>query len=312
MNAALARRVDRFTNRLGRGQFEANASALVWRRLIPPPLLAALQDAVRAYVLRSLPSHVPRFSDVSLELEWHREEVKTISVGGIIVPKRDSVLEYNAVARVFVEIGHWICGAWIGQWHVPPNVRVKFPQVTAEQLARPRPSERPHSDCWAGEHPDSVTLHVPLFGDCESNYVSTYLPTAEFEERWLDPAPSNDPDAVRAYETGMCGRWGPKHGEPTQVGYALLLDSSVLHASHREPGCGTRVSIEAPFVWRDAPPRDALLRAAEHLPHHVMLGLGATHLLHFPDTPGMTRETSGGTQHSAKWRVLELEEDRDA
>lgn len=301
MTTALDRRKRRFGERVGLSE-----SGLIRTVEIPLPLYDRLRDAVRAYVLRSLPPHVLRWADPSVELERCRHLVKTVSVGGIVVPKRDSVLEYNAVARAFAEIGDAVCGEWIGAWHVPPNVRVKFPEVTAEQLARPRPSERPHSDAWAGEHPDSVTLHVPLFGDWRRNYVSAYLPPDDFEESWLDPCSSNDPDHVRVYETGLCNKWGRfKHGEPTPHGHALLMDASVLHASHRELKCGVRLSIEAPFVWCDAPER-AVMRKDEHLDHLAMLGLGETHLMYFEDAPGVVRQTDS-TKHSAKMRVIELD-----
>lgn len=264
-----------------------------------------LRNAVIAYVSRSLPYPAVDEADLIDCLTAHRSIVQTITPGGIVVPKRNSSLEYNAVLRAFTEAVEEVVPAnLIGSWHIPINVRVKFPDQTT--VGRVRPSERPHSDAWAGEHPESVTVHIPVIGDSEKNYVALYEPPANFEESWLQPSPSEEHDAVCAYENELISRWGEKLAFKTPKGCALFMDASMLHASHREPGCGLRISLEAPFVWAGARQRPDILRAVEHASHEVVRSAGEKCFFFFPDAPEQRVETKGATKHPSNLIIQKL------
>lgn len=310
MNRALVARGERFTriwDRPGSTVIdEVPDSLLVAIMRADERLFDELSAAVIAYVDRSIPRECvdPTRTPTDLLLK-HRQEIQTITPGGIIVPKRNSSLEYNAVLRAFAElVDAFGFGRHIGGWHFPPNVRVKFPDVTTQ--GRIRPSERPHSDAWAGEHPDSVTVHIPLFGDTDHNRLDVWLPKDDFEEAWLEPAPANDFETVQRYENEMIARWGPREGMVTRLGCCALMDASVLHGSHRDPGCGPRISIEAPFVWADAPIRQGLAREIEHQPHQWLLGAGETHYFHFPHAPGERVDSAGALKHPSAFTVTEF------
>lgn len=302
MSAALDLRSERFGRRiLG---FPGLAAIVPLRT----DLLSVLRRAVIAYVSRSMPDPLMFGSsdEFVAAIERSNGRIETLSIGGIVIPKRNSSLEYNVVLRTFAEIVDRIAGPHIGHWHFPPNVRIKFGEVTPGQMERPRPSERPHSDAWAGEHPDSVTVHIPLFGDCALNRVAHWLPWETFEENWLEPCRSSDADEIRLWETRL-EPFYDKVESVTPIGSALLMDASVLHASERVPGCGLRVSIEAPFVWSDARVADGLMRAEEHISHRQALHAGEEWFFYFPDDVRVRRETAASTRHAAKVNRIELE-----
>lgn len=270
--------------------------------LIPPLEFKLLRQAVLRYLEQSLP--ISSSTDVLHRLVRDRDQILTITPGGIVVPKRNSVLEYNLVARTFAEIVGGMIGPLIGSWHIPPNVRVKYEDIPPKQLTRARPSERPHSDAWAGESPQSVTVHIPLFGDTVGNYVRIYAPPRDFEESWLVPLDSDDVEEVAQYETELASRYSLVNFK-CPLGSALFLDAALMHASTRLLPCSVRVSIEAPFVWFDAEQKPWLSRANEHAPPSVLLGLGATHLLYFGDDQKVHRQTTS-LQHVANLRVVRL------
>ncbi len=309
MNAALQARMNRMVRiwSADGARTRYRFGPLVYTLRPQEGLFERLQDVVTDYVFRSIPRDCVETKYTPTELVSKcRREIQTLTPGGIIVPKRNSSLEYNAVLRAFAElVDSFGFAGHIGGWHFPPNVRVKFSDCTTE--GRIRPSERPHSDAWAGEHPDSVTVHIPLFGDTDNNRVDIWLPKEDFEEAWLEPALSNDFETVQQYEKGRIAQWGPRAGFCTPLGACAFIDAAVLHGSHREPGCGARISLEAPFVWADAPLQEGRARAVEHQPHRWLLGAGETHYFHFPHAPHERVDSAGALKHPSAFRTINLQ-----
>lgn len=259
---------------------------------IPTAMFIGLQAVVSAYVGQI----------------QQQNRMKNITPNGMIVPKRDKVLEYNLVVRRFTEIINTFgIGPLVGSWHVPLNVRIKAGEADAVNLKRDHPTEHAHSDSWAGESAESVTVHIPLFGDTERNYLQMFYPPDDFEESWLGPRTTyleGSMDIEHRYR---------KIDYVTPTGSLVIADFSTLHATTRAPGAGTRLSIDTTFVLRKPGIQGEVLevihpwRAEERVTHAVMSGIGETHLLYFPDAPDQQVDSRGGFKHPTNLQVLRLD-----
>ena len=288
----LDRRIEAF-HQLGTGSDRVTPLTFCWK--IPERRFDALQEAVLSFLGgRSV-----------LELDNDRATDQNITPNGMIVPKRDKVLEYNLVVRRFAEIiNSMAIGHLIESWHVPLNVRVKYGELDPASLDRDHPTEHLHSDSWAGESAESVTVHIPLLGDVRRNCVKTAYPPSDFEEAWLGPRPT--------YAEGsqdIAHRYRPIDFV-TPGGALLLMDFATLHASTLAPGARTRVSIDTTFVLRKLGAVAEVIhpwRAEERVSHVVLSGIGETHLLYFPDGPGQRVDSRGGFKHPTNLRLVRID-----
>ncbi len=266
-----------------------------------------LRHAAAVYMSRCLPGNPLIQDEEELLGEFHarQEEILNVTPNGMIVPKRHTVLEYNALARAFARIIDGLgIGGQITSWHIPLNLRVKFNKVNEANMKRHHPTEHIHSDSWAGESADSVTTMIPIFGDIARNHVTYYDPPEHFEEEWLGPLPSY------AHGAEIASRYERLEFVP-EKGQLILADFATLHASHREPNAGHRVSIDTTFV----PIRDNRgeqfevihpWRENERAPHEVLRNLGETHLFYFPDRVDEQVDSQGGFKHPSHLLVKEL------
>jgi hypothetical protein len=268
-----------------------------WQRL----RLAAL-----LYLSKCLPGSpvVLDEAEVLAALSEHRDAVPNITPNGLVVPKRHTILEFNALARAFADVAAELDLAdLVTAWHVPMNLRIKFPAVDATNRGRPHQTELPHSDAWVGTASDSVLVHVPLFGDLERNHLAFYEPPAEFAEGWLAPLATyaEGQEYTRRYR-----RLGPLG----RAGQMVLADFAVLHESARLPDAGPRISIDTGFRLRRAPLADApamtASREREYAAPEVLGRLGERWLLVFPDGPEDRVENLGGGRHPSNWKLVEL------
>lgn len=273
----------------------------------PEPLWNHLRFAAMTYMSACLPGS-PIIQDEKELLglfETEQKRISNITPNGMIVPKRHLVLEYNLLVRAFARIVDSMnIQDLIVSWHVPLNLRIKFAEASADNLKRHHPTEHIHSDSWAGESAESVTTHIPIFGDADRNHMLFYDPPADFQEEWLGPRPTYLDGAEIASRYTKLPDY-PKKGE------LAVADFSSLHASHRDPGSGTRVSIDTTFVLRKAPiPGTAEVihpwREGERSSHCAMSGLGESHLFYFPDTMDQQVDSAGGFKHPTNLHILEL------
>lgn len=225
-----------------------------------------------------------------------------VTPNGMVVPKRNTVLEYNLVVRAFARVIEQLGIAdMIESWHVPLNVRFKSSEVSALNMSRAHPTEQPHSDSWAGESTESVTVHIPIEGDWRRNRLRMFHPDDEFDEAWLGPRPSyaDGAEVLHHYEPVDCA---------VRLGQVALLDFATLHASTREPGCGPRASIDTTFVLRKdgMAPKEHPWREGERASHEVLMGVGERWLMYFPDAHGERVEVGAGFKHPTRLVLVEL------
>lgn len=283
-------------------------SNLIATHQIEEKLWQKLKIATAVYMSRCLPENQIILDERHLieKFEQAQSEIKNITPNGMIVPKRHTILEYNTLVRVFTEVVDSLgITDLILSWHVPLNLRIKFGKTNKENLKRHHPTEHIHSDSWAGESAESVTTHIPIFGDSHRNHLVCYDPPKEFQEDWLRPLPS--------YKAGteIAEKYTKLDFKP-QKGQLVLADFASLHASSRLPGSGARVSIDTTFHLKRRQSKDKKetihpWRIEERATHDVLLGLGQTHLFFFADDINQIVDSRGGFKHPTNLKILELE-----
>src|SRR3989344_20295 len=307
---SLDKRVARFTELVKR--FDPNLSTLVdpliARVRIDDILSENLRMAVAIYTSRCLPDRriVTNEEELLKAFVRNRELIKNCTPSGMMVPKREVSLEFNLVIRMFADIMESLnFGDLLTSWHVPLNVRFKDGDVVKGNLERNFPTEHIHSDSWAGESAESVTVMIPLFGDTERNKVEYYSPHEDFQEEWLGPQPSY------AHNAWIAEKY-TKINAPYSKGYIYLVDFSTLHASARLPGSGPRVSIDTTFAF---PPQEGSAekihpwRAEERSGHETLCNVGRKTYFSFSHSWEEMVDSMGGYKHPSSLRVIEFKRD---
>ena len=304
---SLEKRIKGFDN-LGSRFEHQRLDKVLLEYTIPAELFSKLQAAVSMYVSKCLPGNqfTLEEGDLLRRLEDQYGEVPNITPNGMIVPKKHLVVEYNLVVNAFAEvINSCNMSDLISSWHVPLNLRVKFGKVNESNLGRHHPTEHAHSDSWAGESSESVTTHIPIFGDFERNHLTFFSPPDNFEEEWLGALPS--------YKDGenIAARYEHLNVVPRK-GHLYFHDFSGLHSSYRLPDAGARITIDTTFVLKRPEPilgTEHPWRENERATHEVFTSLGAKKLFYFPDTNEEFVDSEGGFKHPSNLHVLDLEVD---
>ncbi len=235
----------------------------------------------------------------------HEHEIRNITPNGMIVPKRHTILEYNQLVRALVDIVSLLnINDLISSWHVPLNLRIKYGKVTEGNLERHHPTEHIHSDSWAGESAESVTLMLPIFGDLPKNCVRYFDPPSDFSEEWLKPRPSYI-DGKEIADRYVLNDFVPRKGQ------LILTDFASLHASTRLEGAGPRVSIDTTFALkrvRNGEFQETIhpWRESERLKPEVLAGIGERHLFVFPDSIDQQVDSAGGFKHPTNLLIKEI------
>ena len=259
-------------------------SKLISTHQIEEKLWQKLQVATAIYMSRCLPSDEVILDEEALldMFEQNQASIRNITPNGLIVPKKHTILEYNTLIRTFAEVIDSLkIEDLILSWHIPPSLRIKFGEANKANLERSHPTESIHADSWVGESPDSVTVHIPIFGDLNRNYVAFYEPPEDFQENRLKP--------LQSYADGaeIAAKYTKLDFAPGQR-QLILADFASLHMTTRLPRAGSRVSIDTNFHLKRQ--NDGNKRKTgynwqenERTSHNVLMGLGQTHLLFFPD-----------------------------
>jgi len=305
---ALARRIAAFLELAQRFKHSA-PSLLMAVHTIDKDLMECLRYAVATYMSRSMPFDTLFLDEQNLidAYEKHEQNILTLTPNGMIVPKRNTTLEFNGVIKAFMQIINSMnFSDVIGSWHIPLNVRIKFGRALQKNIKRARASENIHSDSWAGISAESATISIPLFGDTDGNWVQYYHPPPVFQEDWLGALTSYSEGAEIAAQYRPIDFVTPK-------GSINISDVSVLHASSRSPGCGTRVSLETTFVFKKPWLREKVevihpWRKTERISPEVMSLIGEKYMLVFYDAPADKVYSKGGFKHPTNLKVVRIQD----
>lgn len=226
---------------------------LIAAHRIDPVYFERLRIASALYLSKCMPDQKP----VSLELLGRGEELlqefarqqalaKNLTPNGIVVPKKNLILEHNLFIQAFADIIDQLnIGDFIEAWIAPPSLRFKEGLPSEEKLERKFASEHPHSESWIPLNTNQcVTVFIPILGDVEKNWVNFFTPPPDpiFDENWLTPKGS--------YKEGgeIVERYRPLT-IPPEFGMLYLAEVATLHVTSRKPGAGPRASIDVSFKF---------------------------------------------------------------
>tara|TARA_Y100001970_G_C14141847_1_gene807573 strand:+ start:260 stop:1189 length:930 start_codon:yes stop_codon:yes gene_type:complete len=284
-------------------------SDLLLEHKIPNSLKKWLHSSVFIYVSKCLPGDELYLDENSLMNalveNYDKDKIPNMTPNGMLVPKKYLVLEYNQLVRSFAAIIDSLnIRDLISSWHIPLNLRFKAGEVNESNMVRHHPTEHIHSDSWAGESSESVTIQIPIFGDIKNNHVSFYDPPDDFEESWLGPRSS--------YEDGsdIANRYSKVNFVPNK-GHLQFSDFAGLHASTRLPNAGPRLSIDTTFVIKKpndnrSPETIHKWREGERAMPNLLSNLGSDSLLYFPHGMNEFVDSEGGFKHPSNLKVIDL------
>lgn len=267
-----------------------------------PHLLERLRFSANLYIAKSLQEsnlvNTQWLADskplLSL-IESNLAKIKNFTPNGMVVPKRDHLLEYNFFASAFMDVVNSLnIGHLIDYWINPPNIRFKEGSLNPKKLERNFASEHTHSESWIPLNGSQcISIFIPLAGDLENNFVDFFLPPQNFEETWLAPQPSY------ASASEISHRFRPANIK-YELGKLYLADCSTLHATTRKTSSGPRLSIDLNFI----PKLDGIHHSSTDLSHENLLRIGKETLFAFHDSMDEFSETNNGKHHPAERRTL--------
>ena len=288
-------------------KFNANrVDPLISTSTIEPILYGELRKSIATYISRSFSDSETVLDEYELidKIEKNQDNILNITPNGMVVPKRENMFEYNIVVRNFIRIMDSLnIGERVTSWHIPLNIRVKFGQVNEFNLTRHHPTEHIHSDSWAGESSESVTVHIPVFGDFDNNYMQFYQAPDDFKEEWLQPLDS--------YQAGHeIAQNYKKIDFKAKKGDVVLADFATLHSSSRLDNSKTRISIDTTFHLKRDRSEETIhpWRAHERASHEVMQKLTEDYLFYFADSMDQQVDSEGGFKHPTNLKLISLKD----
>ena len=240
-----------------------------------------------------------------------RKKLTNVTPNGIIVPKNESSLEFNNVLKSYVEIlKYFNIIDLIENFHFPPNLRVKFPNISKSNMSRKHPTELMHSDTWTGANPNWIAVHFFLLGDISKNHIRYAEPPKNFKENWLKPLKYSH-EGIKISNKFKLINYTPKKG------HMVLADASIIHQSYRKRNSGMRVSIDTGFDMKmkklvsfkkaKIGKLDVKkIRKNETISKNDFIQIGKKTYFHFPDSFDQKISHKGGFKHPTNPKLIRL------
>ena len=216
---------------------------------IPDALYDELRRSIGMYIAKAL--HFDYTEDAELfiqRLNDNRHDRTNVTPNGGVVPKKEYALEYNLFIRSWCNIVKEFIkddSSYLKKFRLTPNIRIKYAEELEDNVGRGLDTAWPHSDGWV-EGPWGMNCHLPIFGDTKNNYLHFYKLKDEsaFEDFFLDTSEvyTNMQWVVDFYEDDTI---------VPERGYINVSDYALLHKTKRNPGAGTRVSIDTTIFAGD-------------------------------------------------------------
>ena len=301
---SLASREKNFQQLVSRFECRKHSPLIVSHR-IDPALFERLRVAASSYLLRCLPDQSKASSKLlsdeeALLAEFSRQMsvIKNVTPNGIVVPKREFILEYNAFVSAFAQITKSLrIGDLIDFWVNPPNLRFKNSEVSEKLLARSYASEHTHTEAWIPLNTRRCfSVFIPILGDAERNRVEFYTPPSHFDESWLDPQNSYKEGAEIAANYS-------KIEVPYEKGTLVVTEVATMHATKRLPASGPRISIDVNVIYH-AEKEDKEFSECDRPRQSTLEEIGQTKLYVYLDSVDEFIDTQGGQKHVTQNRKL--------
>ena len=216
---------------------------------IPDALYDELRRSIGMYIAKALHFDYSEDEDVFIQrLNDNRHDRTNVTPNGGVVPKKEYALEYNMFIRSWCNIVKEFIKddpSYLKKFRLTPNIRIKYAEELEDNVGRGLDTAWPHSDAWV-EGPWGMNCHLPIFGDTKNNYLHFYKLKDEsaFEDFFLDTSEvyTNMQWVVDFYEDDTI---------VPERGYINVSDYALLHKTKRNPGAGTRVSIDTTIFAGD-------------------------------------------------------------
>ena len=201
------------------------------------------------YIAKALHFDYSEDEDVFIQrLNDSRHDRTNVTPNGGVVPKKEYALEYNMFIRSWCNIVKEFIKddpSYLKKFRLTPNIRIKYAEELEDNVGRGLDTAWPHSDAWV-EGPWGMNCHLPIFGDTKNNYLHFYKLKDEsaFEDFFLDTSEvyTNMQWVVDFYKDDTL---------VPERGYINVSDYALLHKTKRNPGAGTRVSIDTTIFAGD-------------------------------------------------------------
>jgi hypothetical protein len=224
--------------------------------------------------------------------EIQGRDIQNISPTGMILPKRDTAIEYNLLLRSYYKM---ICSLYFADrlkdCHTPAHIRIKWSQSQSTDLERPRHApEEMHFDSWSGYSSHGMTFLLPVLGDVQGNRVRFFDPPDQFEEKWL--VNNTKPSAEIRHNLFKHINVVPKYGQ------LVIMDTALLHQTYRERESSIRFSIDNIFRSHLFLPFDEAIeieRQKELTPLSDLTDLGARTFYLCDHTDSDRKDSKGGS-----------------
>ena len=216
---------------------------------IPDALYDELRRSIGMYIAKALHFDYSEDEDVFIQrLNDNRHDRTNVTPNGGVVPKKEYALEYNMFIRSWCNIVKEFIKddpSYLKKFRLTPNIRIKYAEELEDNVGRGLDTAWPHSDAWV-EGPWGMNCHLPIFGDTKNNYLHFYKLKDEsaFEDFFLDTSEvyTNMQWVVDFYKDDTL---------VPERGYINVSDYALLHKTKRNPGAGTRVSIDTTIFAGD-------------------------------------------------------------
>ena len=246
--SSLQYRKDRMTTMAN--QWSASkVNDLFIHKKIPDALYDELRRSIGMYIAKALHFDYSEDEDVFIQrLNDSRHDRTNVTPNGGVVPKKEYALEYNMFIRSWCNIVKEFIKddpSYLKKFRLTPNIRIKYAEELEDNVGRGLDTAWPHSDAWV-EGPWGMNCHLPIFGDTKNNYLHFYKLKDEsaFEDFFLDTSEvyTNMQWVVDFYKDDTI---------VPERGYINVSDYALLHKTKRNPGAGTRVSIDTTIFAGD-------------------------------------------------------------
>ena len=246
--SSLQYRKDRMTTMAN--QWSASkVNELFIHKKIPDALYDELRRSIGMYIAKALHFDYSEDEDVFIQrLNDSRHDRTNVTPNGGVVPKKEYALEYNMFIRSWCNIVKEFIKddpSYLKKFRLTPNIRIKYAEELEDNVGRGLDTAWPHSDAWV-EGPWGMNCHLPIFGDTKNNYLHFYKLKDEsaFEDFFLDTSEvyTNMQWVVDFYKDDTL---------VPERGYINVSDYALLHKTKRNPGAGTRVSIDTTIFAGD-------------------------------------------------------------
>lgn len=259
---------------------------LLFEHKLKPELFQHVRVAAASYISACLNSSIilseAEMIDRLLEV---RGTLPNYTGTGLLMPKREHVLEFNAfqksIATVFSQLG---ANDLIDAVDLPVNLRMVYGKTNPENLRLPFTSSKLHSDVWAGVPADATVVVLPLFGDIEHITIEAGEMPREMELQSMQVMSDFDEGRhvpqVISYDDAQL-----------QHGTMYFNDARGLHQTVRRTSEGLRISVDFRFrrkfnqAYRAmVPPSMGGVEQDMSVPYESWLKVGTDKIIVFDET----------------------------